>query len=152
MTDCVKEGKILDYSNYLLYTNRNQPKLKFELIQKKSDCPSPEMFSSDDENSTNTAKESNDSKTTQKTNSRCLDAKDPNFLSEFYSNSRLHHIATLGATFKQYICDLRDDHKFRFPERERFKSYLAGLGLSDGVSQVNIIIFMFKCEINCLGS
>lgn len=129
ITDCVREGRILDYSSYLLYSNHNrkQPQLNFEVIPKISDCPSPDMFSSDDENSTNTTKQSNASKIIQKTNNRCLNAKDPNFLSEFYNNSRLHHIATLGATLKQYICDLREDNKFQFPERQRFKSHVAGL-------------------------
>lgn len=35
-------------------------------------------------------------------------ASDPNFLKEFYNNSRLHLISTLGAEFKQLIGQLRD--------------------------------------------
>lgn len=46
-------------------------------------------------------------------------AVDPNFLAEFYSNSRLHHIATLGANFKNYICQLRDSSDLlHFPARQ----------------------------------
>lgn len=48
-------------------------------------------------------------------------AVDPNFLSEFYNNSRLHHIATLGASFKHYISQLRDSHDGSFPERLKLK-------------------------------
>lgn len=47
-------------------------------------------------------------------------AVDPNFLAEFYNNSRLHHIATLGASFKNHISLLReaaDEHK-HFPARQ----------------------------------
>lgn len=34
-------------------------------------------------------------------------AGDPNFVSEFYSHSRLHHISTWGSEFKKYVTDLR---------------------------------------------
>lgn len=50
--------------------------------------------------------------------SKARTAVDPNFLSDFFSNSRLHHIATLGAGFKQYINELRNDHNGLFPDRE----------------------------------
>lgn len=48
-------------------------------------------------------------------------AVDPNFLTEFYNNSRLHHIATLGASFKSHISKLRDTHNGLFPLREQLK-------------------------------
>ncbi|XP_059613609.1 DNA repair protein Rev1 isoform X2 [Phlebotomus argentipes] len=44
-------------------------------------------------------------------------AVNPNFLSEFYSNSRLHHISTLGLALKDYVNDLREKHKGDFPAR-----------------------------------
>lgn len=45
-------------------------------------------------------------------------AVDPNFLSEFYNKSRLHHIATLGAGFKDYVLKIREQHNNRpFPAR-----------------------------------
>lgn len=51
-------------------------------------------------------------------------ATDPHFLTEFFNNSRLHHIATLGAGFKQYVNDLRENHRGGgFPKRQN----LAGL-------------------------
>uniref|UniRef100_A0A1I8PNV4 DNA repair protein REV1 n=1 Tax=Stomoxys calcitrans TaxID=35570 RepID=A0A1I8PNV4_STOCA len=54
-----------------------------------------------------------------------LTAVDPKFLSEFFNNSRLHHIATLGAGFKQYISDLRDQAVERdFPARKLLKEKL----------------------------
>ncbi|XP_017030967.1 DNA repair protein Rev1 [Drosophila kikkawai] len=50
-------------------------------------------------------------------------AADPRFLSEFYKNSRLHHIATLGAGFKQYVCELRQANAGKdFPMREALKN------------------------------
>ncbi|KAH8296423.1 hypothetical protein KR054_005946 [Drosophila jambulina] len=49
-------------------------------------------------------------------------AADPRFLTEFYKNSRLHHIATLGAGFKQYVCELRQNNAGKdFPMREKLK-------------------------------
>lgn len=46
-------------------------------------------------------------------------AVDPNFLAEFYSNSRLHHIATLGANFKNHISQLRETGDLvNFPARQ----------------------------------
>ncbi|XP_041564256.1 DNA repair protein Rev1 [Drosophila elegans] len=61
--------------------------------------------------------------TTSNTSSVARTAADPNFLSEFYKNSRLHHIATLGAGFKQYVCELRQNQGSKgFPKRETLKS------------------------------
>lgn len=54
-----------------------------------------------------------------------LTAVDPDFLSEFYNNSRLHHIATLGASFKSHISKLRERHNGAFPSRETLKQLLA---------------------------
>ncbi|XP_065362220.1 DNA repair protein Rev1 [Calliphora vicina] len=52
-------------------------------------------------------------------------AVDPKFLSEFYNNSRLHHIATLGAGFKQYVSELREQHGSNgFPARQDLKKRL----------------------------
>ncbi|XP_055842133.1 DNA repair protein Rev1 [Episyrphus balteatus] len=51
-------------------------------------------------------------------------AVDPKFLSEFYNNSRLHHIATLGAGFKQYVSDLRETSTGLFPDREQLQKSL----------------------------
>ncbi|XP_026730561.1 DNA repair protein REV1 [Trichoplusia ni] len=48
-------------------------------------------------------------------------AADPNFIAEFYNNSRLHHISQLGACFKQHINDLRENSNFQFPARVELK-------------------------------
>ncbi|CAH1636778.1 unnamed protein product [Spodoptera littoralis] len=48
-------------------------------------------------------------------------AADPNFISEFYNKSRLHHISQLGASFKQHVNDLRENSNFLFPAREDLK-------------------------------
>ncbi|XP_049802635.1 DNA repair protein REV1 isoform X1 [Schistocerca nitens] len=49
-------------------------------------------------------------------------AVDSEFLSEFYNNSRLHHISTMGALFKQYICKLREESNKSYPGRMKLKN------------------------------
>ncbi|KAH8349817.1 hypothetical protein KR084_007757 [Drosophila pseudotakahashii] len=85
-------------------------------LQQAVVAPSPEKEASLSETKiTNLSSTSN-------TSSVARTAADPNFLSEFYKNSRLHHIATLGAGFKQYVCQLRQDHVSKvFPQRELLK-------------------------------
>lgn len=63
---------------------------------------------------------------TQKNNflpstSSSMNSKNPQFLTEFFSNSRLHHIATMGAIFKDYINDLRDKSDGKFSGLESLK-------------------------------
>lgn len=54
-------------------------------------------------------------------------AADPNFISEFYNNSRLHHISQLGACFKQYVNDIRENSNFIFPARKQLKEVINSL-------------------------
>ena len=89
ITESMEAGKLLDYTNYLLYTAKasNQPVIKdFATV-------------------TNKAK----------------DAKDDKFLGEFYNNSRLHHISTMRANFKEYVNELRGKHNGHFSARLRLK-------------------------------
>ena len=90
ITESLTAGKLLDYTNYLLFSNvsKTQPKLTFA-------------------------------------NTKAKDAKDANFLGEFYSNSRLHHISTMGASFKDYVNQLRSKHNGDFSEgRKKLKNIL----------------------------
>lgn len=62
-------------------------------------------------------------------------AVDPKFLSEFFNNSRLHHIATLGAGFKQYISELREQGTDKdFPARRELKQKF----IENNVPEVNV--------------
>ncbi|XP_022099983.1 DNA repair protein REV1-like isoform X2 [Acanthaster planci] len=51
-------------------------------------------------------------------------AGDPNFLSEFYSNSRLHHISTWGAEFKAFVNKLQSLGDISFPGREKLRRFI----------------------------
>ena len=45
-------------------------------------------------------------------------AGDPKFFTEFYNNSRLHHISTWGAEFKAYVNSLQNTGDTSFPGRQ----------------------------------
>ncbi|XP_026752784.2 DNA repair protein REV1 [Galleria mellonella] len=64
-------------------------------------------------------------------------AADPNFISEFYNNSRLHHISQLGACFKQYVNDLREKTDFLFPSRAWLKEEIFKSRKQANLSQLN---------------
>ncbi|CAG9857578.1 unnamed protein product [Phyllotreta striolata] len=94
ITESIEYGKLLDYRRYLLYTNQSktQPRIDFPIIsneQVRGNRPPTKT------------------------------ASDPKFLEEFYSNSRLHLISTLGAEFKQLIGDMRDKSDGKFPGKEK---------------------------------
>ncbi|XP_043679975.1 DNA repair protein REV1 [Vespula pensylvanica] len=136
ITDSIKAGKVLNYENYLLLTNciGSQPQLKFEICDKKHNVNNDTKENADTIQSTvesaalNIAttsedlnQHSNNSLNPIKTKGTLLSSKNTEFISEFYNNSRLHHIATMGATFKDYINELRDKSDGKFPGLEQLK-------------------------------
>ncbi|XP_035207104.1 DNA repair protein REV1-like isoform X2 [Stegodyphus dumicola] len=80
-------------------------------------------FQADDTNiSTQTKTESPLSAELQKNNRLTIKAGHPEFLSEFYSHSRLHHISTAGQDLKRYVQYLIDNHKGKdYPGRIKLK-------------------------------
>lgn len=65
-------------------------------------------------------------------------ASETGFLSEFYSNSRLHHISTMGATFKQYVNDLREKSSGEFPGVEKCRKWKVTNQQSSLYNPINI--------------
>uniref|UniRef100_T1HD53 DNA repair protein REV1 n=1 Tax=Rhodnius prolixus TaxID=13249 RepID=T1HD53_RHOPR len=84
ITDSIKAEKILNYTDYLLHSNQSttQPSLK-NVIQTYGNK--------------------------NKKMASVKDATHEHFLSEFYNNSRLHHISTMSTIFKDYINEIRVD-------------------------------------------
>lgn len=147
INDCLKEERVVDYSKYLLYTNctSNQRKMtdfqsetigdvskdkdcemiedhiapatvdiskELETLNKKmQDLDYSDIYETNHQ-STVTNPEKRDIKQSART------AVDSNFLADFYNNSRLHHISTLGAKFKEYISELRESHDGKFSGRD----------------------------------
>lgn len=138
VVDCVKEQRILDYARYLLYTNQktSQPSIQFSLKQKTDVLKRSSATESDSKEIQNQLASINqglvelnaasaDCKAAITSNT-ALTAVDPKFLNEFFNNSRLHHIATLGAGFKQYISELRQERNGHdFPARQQLKEKFA---------------------------
>lgn len=158
IVDCLKEERILDYSNYLLYSKctSNQRKMTdfqsdatsslndIEDVDKtatKETLVEEDIMPAETQTPVDMLKELDflnkrmqDMDYTEIENNNCRltdtnadkinikqfarTAVDSNFLSEFYNNSRLHHISTLGAKFKEYISELRENHCGQFPDRE----------------------------------
>lgn len=126
IADSLRENRLLDYSKYLLYTNKNraQPQIAFKASAKAEDVKEeaevdPFAMSLMALN----AKIKNEAETPVE-ETKTGTAVDSNFLEDFLKNSRLHHIATLGAGFKFHITDLRKKHDGTFPHREELRSKL----------------------------
>ncbi|XP_038212941.1 DNA repair protein REV1 [Zerene cesonia] len=151
ITDSISANRLLDYKDYLLYgSKRTQPQLNFnKLSNRKSHEPKivsrdeiEDDFIKKDLSPQKVIPSSHKIEETMSTSSiySKLDLKtlkngpktaiDPNFISEFYNNSRLHHISQLGACFKQYINDLRESSDFKFPAcigiKEKIKLFNQG--------------------------
>ena len=71
------------------------------------------------------------------------DANDPKFLNEFYKNSRLHHISTLSATFKQLISEFKSKTDGQFPQRDKLRKYLQTLTPDEG----HVLTNEYECVI-----
>ncbi|KAJ4444916.1 hypothetical protein ANN_06715 [Periplaneta americana] len=153
IVDSVKEGRLLDYRQYLLYTPRAQTRLDFGqsevstcsekqrkeaveqdnvsireeagkniLSEQGKDVPSEEEKIGEHVSCPETfpmpqaAREDGKGKHLTARN-----ATEPGFLSEFYNNSRLHHISTMGTLLKQYVTQLRGKNDGSFPGRLRLQ-------------------------------
>lgn len=118
IVDSVQEGRLLDYRQYLLYTSKAQACLNFGV---------GEVESSTLVQGTETSGEKSNAASVSTTDvaerKQPLHATEPDFLSEYYSHSRLHHISMMGALFKQYVTQLREQSDGRFPGQERLQEW-----------------------------
>lgn len=215
VVDCLKANRIVDYSNYLLYTNHkvSQPKIAFktkeietetgeqmllppvkicttnenenEIVECKADQSAVSFAEPPKENiklnldilnvairrEEDEQKEQNDQKIaeilplieTENIKPSTIEqapkneikkgaartATDPNFLAEFYNNSRLHHIATLGASFKHHISRMRESHNGQFPVLNQLKLEMQQKNHSKGIpSSINGKLIM-HIDMDC---
>ncbi|XP_031832389.2 rev1 DNA directed polymerase [Nomia melanderi] len=156
IVDSIKAGRVLNFQNYLLYSNctDTQPRLNYKKKTEASelnDHPDAhnEIERNNDlkplsnDNTVSTLKNTainqdvpNPSASHSKRDARST--KNSEFISEFYNNSRLHHISTMGATFKNYVNELRDKSNGKFPGLTKLKeSRDMKLGGSLSCSQSN---------------
>ena len=116
ISESIAAGRLLDFRSFLLYgaITNSQPKISF------------------DAGASGTAGTSGTSETSGKHGTSPIksakDANDSAFLGEFYNNSRLHHISTMGANFKNYVAKLREERgrdDASFPAREELRGSAA---------------------------
>lgn len=135
IVDSVQEGRLLDYRQYLLYTSKAQARLNFGV---------GEVESSKLLQGTETSGEKSNAASVSTTDvaerKQSLNATEPDFLSEFYSHSRLHHISTMGALFKQYVTQLREQSDGRFPGQETLQEWGRRNNSSFNVSSDKVIM------------
>ncbi|CAH2090513.1 unnamed protein product [Euphydryas editha] len=141
ITDSINAQRVLDYKEYLLYRNsKSQARLNFKQIgnvdvltkSKEKFDPYPIVHVENKISETTNDQECSNNKNIsseihKKNEDIAKTAVDPNFISEFYNNSRLHHISQLGACFKQYVNDLRDNSNFSFITRSNIKKTILSL-------------------------
>ncbi|KAJ1349610.1 hypothetical protein KIN20_005204 [Parelaphostrongylus tenuis] len=89
IVDCIAAGKLLKVDEYLLLSTQKKGSISAALGKKAdTDAGGSEP--------------------------RILDARDPNFLEEFYARSRLHLISTLAQEMKDYVQSMRSDDAHSF--------------------------------------
>lgn len=160
ITDSIVAKHLLDYKEYLLYRHsKSQGILKFdqktkvevkdagkEEVEEKTSSNIPFNKLSDEAKPSvqivenNQSKSPNNSSTTNiiKCDQVVKTARDPNFITEFYNNSRLHHISQLGAYFKQHVNDLRENSNFKYPARADLKSRIIKLkSINKSITKLN---------------
>jgi DNA repair protein REV1 len=121
IVDSVQEGRLLDYRQYLLYTSRAQTRLNFGQSEMGNVTVMHETKSATESSKPASCMEPEVPECKQSSHATARNATEPNFLSEFYSHSRLHHISTMGALFKQYVTHLREVSDGKFPGQERLR-------------------------------
>nr|XP_023016559.1 DNA repair protein REV1 [Leptinotarsa decemlineata] len=77
-------------------------------------------------------------------------ASDPKFLEEFYSNSRLHLISTLGAEFKQLVGEMRLKSNGQFPGKEKLL-LTKGNATANSISDIIIMHIDMDCFFVSVG-
>ena len=122
----IEAGKLLSVDHYLLYTNRSeaQPGLTFQTSPKEK-IPNADDEGDDDDDDDDDDDNDEDiedvidnddddcaASPEQKSPSKSVCVRsvrhttDASFVSDFYSNSRLHYLSTWGAEFRDYVATL----------------------------------------------
>ena len=92
ITACLEAERLVDYKTFLLFSDKSKAN-KITRFTRRSEGNSVEE-------SPNKEIEKPNSTLTSTSPFKAKDAKDPKFLGEFFQNSRLHHISTMGANAK----------------------------------------------------
>ncbi|XP_041480298.1 DNA repair protein REV1-like isoform X3 [Lytechinus variegatus] len=149
ITDSIKAGRLLPSLPYELYTDRSSRQNQAVLTYFKgpkdksgaSNVPSTATKAAQDEEASDNVPQKQDTGSALSEADKSFDtpdtnthgkgrsigmatAGDSNFLSEFYNNSRLHHISTWGAECKAYVNELQRNGDATFPGKQRLLAIL----------------------------
>ncbi|XP_053995237.1 DNA repair protein REV1 [Hylaeus anthracinus] len=161
IVDSIKAGRVLNFQDYLLYSQCTsvQPQLNCIIKDRKSRTNGNLDANSKIQEENNILMNDNKNNEMVKsistnqnivnlsvphTSRDALSTKNSEFISEFYNHSRLHHISTMGATFKDYVNELRDKSNGKLPGLIRLKELhdmKLNKSLSDSQSSFNNEIF-----------
>ncbi|XP_033358282.1 DNA repair protein REV1 isoform X2 [Bombus vosnesenskii] len=155
--DSIKAGRILNFQKYLLYSHCTDVQLQLKCaiqntgnktndtfqthnVQRNNEVNSLKIGNSRTETIKHTSIQENTFNPVLPMSSRDTHStKNSEFISEFYNNSRLHHIATMGATFKEYVNELRDKNNGEFPGLIRLKNIRLNRSLFGSQLEFNIV-------------
>ncbi|CAH1782812.1 unnamed protein product [Owenia fusiformis] len=122
VTDSIKAGKQLSCTPYTLYVAPSvmQPTINFAKVSEDQRHMSETATVCKAQSVCNTSTHvpsTNVQKVNQ--NAQTKDSRNEGFIKEFYDNSRLHLISTLGAEFKDFVTKLHQTGEKVFPGRQR---------------------------------
>lgn len=158
VTDSIQARKMLDFRSYLLLSDssskiqfKKTPEQVVSFSDNTNDITSETVPSGSLTALSSPSKDANHSASDKspKTLKGRKTASDENFLEEFYSNSRLHHISTMGATFKQYVNELRSKNNNEFPARERLKNTKSNKPNLQGGDSSNTESCIMHIDMDC---
>lgn len=128
-----QSGNIKEFQNSQSEISEVLPKVCFNQLESNSTENLPRLDECNDSNAeaelimSNAVECATNDKVFSKTTARIVKAGQPNFLSDYYSNSRLHHISTAAADFKDFVNQLHINHKGDFPGRDLFLKWKSDL-------------------------
>ncbi|KAG5864710.1 hypothetical protein JTB14_028543 [Gonioctena quinquepunctata] len=138
ITDSIAMGRLLEYHRYLLYTNQSktQPRIQFPIVDKLPNANPFILNNAEVETEKVDISEKKEDISVirapeQSSRLPVKTASDPKFLEEFYNNSRLHLISTLGAEYKQMIGEMRLKSNGQFPGKEKLLKLKKGQSINN---------------------
>ena len=102
ISSCLEENRLVDYKPFILFSHKsNANKItNFTTKSPNKQIPDQQLAESSLKVDNDETVSTGNATTISTSPFKAKDAKDPKFLGEFFQNSRLHHISTMGANAK----------------------------------------------------
>ncbi|XP_046857755.1 DNA repair protein REV1-like isoform X2 [Xenia sp. Carnegie-2017] len=133
IVESIRHGTLLPYRQFLLYGGKNDAGTATTFIGSSSKCsedkPHPfassldtctrlEDFEKEGSSRKNEQEKSNDVGRNEKSKTSIPKAGDENFLTDYYTHSRLHYLSTWSAEFRDFINNLIHSTQLKRPARK----------------------------------